>query len=324
MKKIPDNDDCQLFELRRRALREDGVLLQSRNSVFGESVYLCIRGRRHSVRNADRVRDLGFKWPEDVLQVPESVLKTYLPGGIAPGLWSPNMNCTAINSSIDMREYIASKLHGFGLEVGAGASPFPVPLECKVLYGDMLHIEDLRKGLYEGQQPYDLVFPDIITDFNDFRGIADDSLDFIIGCHVVEHTRNPIGSIVAAHRKLKDGGKLLLVVPDKNRTFDHARPITPLEHLFEDYREPDRDRDYAHYEEFYRLAFRVPDERLVQTVDSAFSQNYDIHYHVWDYDSFSKMIKSIQKNITRWSDIWSHPTLSNIEHDIEFYFLLTK
>ena len=303
---------------------EEGVLVQARNSVFGEKVYFCFRGKRYYVRSEARINELGFKWPDDVVSVSESVLKSYQVGGIVPGFWPINIDTSMINSSIDMREIMASDLRGIGLEVGAGSSPFPIPLECKILYGDRLSISELSQELYFGQSIYDLVVPDLVTDFDDFQGIPNNSLDFIIGCHVIEHTRNPIGSIVAAYHKLKVGGKLLLVVPDKHRTFDKNRPLTDINHLLLDYESPNRERDYAHYEEFYQLAFPISEELFTQTVSEQFTSNYAIHYHVWNYESFTNMINYIQSNIISWSNIWSNPTLLDLQNDIEFYFVLTK
>lgn len=329
--------DCT--NLCRDALREDlldivptdlshraqtGVLLQARGGIFGDAVYLCTNGKRHYVCSAERVVQLGFRWPEDVVQVSDSVLKAFTIGGNAPARYSEQTDPSTICSSMDMRSYMAGRLAGLGLEVGAGASPFPVPLNCRVLYGDRRSHEKLVAESYPGQQSHDLVVPDIQTDFGDLRGVADNSLDFIIGCHVIEHTRNPIGAIVSAHRKLKEGGSLVLVVPDKERTFDKARPLTTLEHLLEDYEQPDRQRDKSHYEEFFRLAFTTPEDRLEKNVEEAFASDGDVHYHVWDYASFNKTVDYIQRHIVTWSAIWSHPTLPDLERDIEFYFVLTK
>lgn len=306
-------------------LARDGVLLQARGSVFDESVFLCLRGRRHSVRSAERLKELGFRWPEDILPVSEQVLKAFQPGGNAPGAWSAQGEAmAALRGSLDMREFAAAGLVGFGLEVGAGASPFPVPLHCQVLYGDRIPYDELLKEMYPGQHAHDLVVPDLITDFDSFTCVADDSLDFIIGCHVIEHTRNPIGSIATAHRKLKRGGKLLLVIPDMHRTFDRTRQPTTLEHLCSDYEQPNRQRDYAHYEEFYRLALPVAPDAIDQTAMVQFERGYAIHYHVWDYPSFATMIEHIRNHVVDWSGVWSHQTLSNVTHDIEFYYLLTK
>ena len=302
-----------------------GVLLQSKNSVFGSEVYLCFRGKRHYVSSVERIRDIGFHWPDGVVQVPESVLKAFEIGGNVPKRFPDDADPALINSSVDMREYIASPLTGFGLEVGAGASPFPIPLHCRALYGDKIPHRRLVKELYPGQQAHNLVIPDILTDFDDFNGIADNSLDFITGCHVIEHTLNPIGSILAAHSKLKAGGKLVLVVPDKERTFDKERPLTTLEHLMLDYAQPDRQRDYQHYLEFFKIAFPTHEDCYMEKVEESFTSNgRNLHFHVWDYKSFLEMVNHIQHNIVPWSTIWSQPTLSDHKQDIEFYFVLTK
>jgi SAM-dependent methyltransferase len=141
---------------------------------------------------------------------------------------------------------------------------------------------------------------------------------------VIEHVFDPIGTLVHAHRKLRPGGKLVLVVPDKNRTFDRERPITTLGHLIEDYNSPDPSRDFTHYEEFYRLAFKTSEEDLNARASAAFAQRGDLHVHVWDYPSFSDFVNYVNDSLVSWSSIWSHPTLKDESRDIEFYFLLTK
>jgi hypothetical protein len=44
-------------------------------------------------------------------------------------------------------------------------------------------------------------------------------VDFIIGSHVIEHTPNPIKALRNGYRNFRTGGRLLLVLPDKNVTF---------------------------------------------------------------------------------------------------------
>ena len=305
-------------------LHAEGTLLQARGSIFGEQVFFCLRGRRHSVLSAARLEELGFRWPADVVAVPERVLASFAAAGHLPGLWHGSVDTSRISDSTTMREAMAAGLAGGGLEVGAGASPFPVPLACRVLYGDRLPHADLLAELYPGQRACDLVIPDILTDFDELDGVADGSQDFLIACHVIEHTRNPIGSIAAAHRKLRPGGTLLLVIPDKQRTFDRHRPLTPLSHLIEDHLRPDRQRDYAHYEEFYRLSFPMQEPAYSQEVRHRFETRHAIHYHVWDHDAFRLMLDWLQDTVVGWSEIWTHPAVGNAQENIELYAVLTK
>jgi len=297
------------------------VVLQARGGLFGEQVFLCARGRRHAILSADRLEQLGFRWPDDVEQVDEKLLACFAPAGHVPrpdaGL-RPPVDATAA------RERLSAGLTGFGLEIGAGASPFPVPLACRVLYGDRLSHAELLAECYPGQRTCDIVVPDIRTDFDTIENVADGSLDFLIACHVIEHTRNPIGSIAAAHRKLKPGGRLILVIPHKERTFDRERPVTSLEHLFADHEHPDRERDRDHYDEFYRLAMPVAPEHLAATVERKFREGYAIHYHVWTQASFDAMLAAVQARVCRWETIWTHRAVGDPRCNNEFYALLVK
>lgn len=300
-------------------------LLQARGGRYGDKVYVCARGFRHYVPSIDRLAKYGLRWPEDLIQVPDTVLGSFAVGGWLPTLYANDeASLQPIQSSLVMREYLASNLRGMGLEVGAGASPFPVPLRCRVLFGDRLSHEELVAQLYPGQREFELVCPDVITNFDSFDGIADESLDFIIGCHVIEHVSNPIGTLVNAHRKLRSGGVLVLVVPDSSRTFDRDRPLTSLDHLKLDYLAPDPTRDRQHYEEFYRLAFKTPEAELHQKVENEYARRGDLHMHVWSYESFGEVVSYVDRNLCQWSEKWSHPTLPDVQHDIEFYFRLTK
>ena len=305
-------------------IRREAVILQARGSVFGEQAFLCARGRRHPIGSAARLEEYGFQWPGDVQQVSERLLAGFAPAGGLPMPRRDDFDATLLGDAMAVREAIACALDGFGLEIGAGASPFPVPPRCRVVFGDRLTYDQLLGERYPGQRAVDLVIPDILTDFDSIENVADGSLDFLVACHVIEHTRDPIGSIVSAWRKLKPGGRLVLVVPDKERTFDRHRPVTPLEHLLEDHRNPDRGRDYAHYEEFYTLAQPVMNEDRRARIDRKFAECYAIHYHAWTHDAFAALLDHVDREICPWTDIWTHPAVADESRCIEFYAVLVK
>ena len=47
---------------------------------------------------------------------------------------------------------------------------------------------------------------DLQMDLADMSALPDESLDFLIASHVIEHTPNPIQAMINAHRKLRHGG----------------------------------------------------------------------------------------------------------------------
>lgn len=311
----------------RRLVRQEGVLLQARGSAFGEQVFLCMRGRRHLVTSADRITELGLRWPDDVRAAPFEVLRAFVPGGHVPRLWGAargTIDTSGLSDSSSVREAMASCLSGHGLEIGPGAAPFPVPLSCGVLFGDRLdHGELVSQNAHAS--PADAVArPDIGMDLDFVPPLREGTLDFVVACHVIEHTRDPIGAIERARRLLRPGGRLLLVVPDKHRTFDRHRPLTALDHLVQDFRHPDRSRDFPHYVEFFTLAFPQPPGAIEGAARSSFEREHAIHYHVWEHATFRQMLRWIQASPGRWSAVWTHPAVGDPASNNEFYVMLTR
>ncbi|MBO1065492.1 MULTISPECIES: methyltransferase domain-containing protein [Nostocales] len=308
------------------SINYNDCLVQSNGDIFGSSVFLVKNGYRHYIPDLDWVIQHGFTWPTDINNVTDEVLINLLPGRPAPRKWSLEewINPPRDINMMKMREIATSRLTGYGIECGAGASPLPLPLNCHVKYVDRFSKSELQHQLYPGQQFYNFIEPDILSDLNNLDGIEDNSLDFIVACHVIEHLRNPIGALEKAYKKLRMGGSIVLVIPDKERTFDKKRKLTVLEHLILDYQEPSKNRDKEHYIEFFELAFQVSSEKLYSTIEENFQAQADIHYHTFTYESFSVLINYVHNHICSWSSVWSQPTLSNSLEDIEFYFILTK
>ena len=302
-----------------------GILLKSSSSECGERVFLVEGGRRHWVRDGEWIFRNGFRWPEDVFDVEPETLYSFANSSAAPVRTAEDLDTLGEGmTSTDMREIVAAALQGTGIEFGARASPYPVPLHCEVRYADPFSYEALRASLYPGQTLNQVVRPDYVTDLQTLDGVADESLDFIVACHVIEHTVSPITAIKSCHRALKPGGSLVLVVPDMVKTFDRDRELTPLSHLIEDERNPSRSRDRGHFEEFYTKVFPLPDPSAVkQHAADKHRQGADIHYHCWTYESFAAMVGWISDDGTPWSAVWSHPSLPGAEN-IEFYFVLVK
>ena len=249
-------------------LKKSSILMQSEGKLFGSKIFYVSNGLRHYVSDLDWITSHGFQFPDDVKKVNESILLKLSPGRPASHSYSEDIFINPPrNSSLKMREIAASQLNGYGIEVGAGSTPFPIPLHCHVRYVDRLTYEELQKELYPGQRLENLIKPDLITDLETLEGIENNSLDFIVACHVIEHTRNPLGALKKAYQKLKVGGILVLVVPDKEKTFDKDRELTSLEHTILDYNNPSKKRDKEHYFEFYQMAFPVKEEEIKSIVE---------------------------------------------------------
>ena len=54
----------------------------------------------------------------------------------------------------------------------------------------------------------DFVLLTYVMGMEDMSAIADESLDFVTACHVIEHLRNPLRAFEQVYRKLKPGGHM--------------------------------------------------------------------------------------------------------------------
>lgn len=67
--------------------------------------------------------------------------------------------------------------------------------------------------------------------------VPDDSEDFVLSSHVVEHLPNVIATFVEWNRIVRPGGFIFMIVPLRDALpADKHRPLTTLEHLIDDYR----------------------------------------------------------------------------------------
>lgn len=192
------------------------------------------------------------------------------------------------------RRAIAERfLTGQGVEVGAGDRPFPVPQHSRVSYGDIRGTAAIQEYFKTAD-----VRSDSAIDGQTFAGIANDSLDFVISAHVIEHLRDPIGSIVNAMRILRPGGIHILVVPDMRFTFDRERPETTVEHALLDYGDGGESTCRQAYEEHLRYVHPVltsahhsEAEIKWQADDGARRwKELDVHFHAWTREGFESLL----------------------------------
>lgn len=209
------------------------------------------------------------------------------------GIAAPDINPasgTAMPTFQDIRRAIANEyLRGDGLEVGPLHQPLEVPAQANVRYVDRLSVEELRR-LYPELGDHPLVSPDIIDDGEQLTSIADESVDFVIANHMIEHCQNPIGTIKNYLRVVKPNGIVYLALPDKRHIFDRDRPITPLEHVIRDYEDGPDWSMRAHFEEYARFVDKLPESDIAAHSQHLIDGNYSIHFHVWTGSEFLELI----------------------------------
>jgi len=209
-------------------------------------------------------------------------------------------------------EMAARLLQGEGLEIGPLHQPLAMPPQARVRYVDRMRTADLRRE-YPELADWNLTEVDVVDDGERLATIPEESQDFIVANHFLEHCENPIGTIEIHLGKLKPGGVLFYAVPDKRFTFDFRRQVTPLEHMIADYEKGPEGSRTEHYVEWCRL---VINEQSSGTPEQAASEEwvstrareleeekYSIHMHVWTQAEFLQMILSCRERFGEAFDV---------------------
>jgi SAM-dependent methyltransferase len=141
-----------------------------------------------------------------------------------------------------------------------------------------------------------------VAEAADVGFIPDATYDFVLSSHMLEHSANPVRALREWLRVLKPGGTLLLILPHRDGTFDHLRPVTPLRHLLQDFEQQTGEDDLTHLPEILELhdlsrdpaassfaAFKARSERN--------HENRGLHHHVFDTRLAIELLDHLQLQI---------------------------
>ena len=195
------------------------------------------------------------------------------------------------------RSIVASRyLRGEGLEIGAAFSPLDVPRGVKVRYVDHKSREELAREYRD--VAHKLVDVDLIDRSGTLSDVPDESVDFIIANHVIEHTTDPIHAIAQWLRVVKEGGVVFMCVPDKRFTFDSQRSVTSLEHLVRDHTEGPAVSSTSDAEDYLRHVCQVPADVLAVRAQAVIEQALECHFHVWTTSDFLELLVYCRRNLS--------------------------
>ncbi len=115
-----------------------------------------------------------------------------------------------------------------GIEIGGSAhNPFGLKTRNVDYCAEMTCFKQEEIKLCGEALAVDIVSP------GDKLPLDDNSVDFVISSHVIEHFADPIKALREWYRVVKPGGYLYIIAPHKERTFDKERPRTTLAELIE-------------------------------------------------------------------------------------------
>lgn len=207
-----------------------------------------------------------------------------------------------------------------GLEIGGPSSVFDYSIPIYPLIGSLDNCVFSKSTLWEGERGAGMSFRysfgnrvgmNFIAEGSELSCIEDSSYDFILSSHSLEHIANPLKALNNWKRVLRRNGFLLLVLPDKDRTFDYRRPVTTLAHLLEDFERGTPEDDTTHIEEMvtawdYR---KYPEFKTVEEHRQRYVTNPGgrlVHHHVFNMASAVEMVEFAGFRVNATEKLWPH------------------
>lgn len=118
----------------------------------------------------------------------------------------------------------------WGIEIGGSAhNPFNLPHCLNVDYSESMN-SVFKKA--EIKFCGTALKVDIIAS-GDNLPFKDNSIDYVISSHVLEHFLDPIKTLKEWYRVIKPGGYIFAIVPHVDRVPEERRPVTPVEAMIE-------------------------------------------------------------------------------------------
>jgi SAM-dependent methyltransferase len=126
-----------------------------------------------------------------------------------------------------------------------------------------------------------------VMEASSLQSIDDATYDFLLSSHCIEHLANPLQGLAAWVRVLKEDAVMALIVPHKDGTFDHRRPVTSMQHLIQDLNDQTTEHDLTHLEEILQLhdLKKDPGGGTPEAFEKRSRRNFEnrcMHQHVFD------------------------------------------
>jgi len=199
-----------------------------------------------------------------------------------------------------------------GIEIGGPSLLFKTTLPLYQNIRGLDGVNFTNSTVWEGNIKSGLTFNFIgnrkgmqfLSDGTKLSLIHDASYDFVLSSNCLEHIANPLKALSEWKRILRDGGALILVLPNKISNFDHNRSTTSFEHILEDFNKNTSENDLTHLDEilrFHDLSMDPPagtlDNFKIRSLDNF--NNRTLHHHVFDLDLMRAMFNFLQMTIVQ-------------------------
>lgn len=188
------------------------------------------------------------------------------------------------------RSFVIQKYcKGHGAEIGAGVQPVLMPIGSRTSYIDAVPAAFWRNIPQWANQ--NILDAEIIDEGATLATVADETFDYLIAAHVLEHIDDPILALKNWVRVVKRGGHIVLAVPDMRHSDEQHRALTTIEHFKRDHDEGPHVSADDHYRELGLNPEGYTGEKLADYIKD---HERMIHYHTFTLTSFVQFLGAMQ------------------------------
>jgi len=148
-----------------------------------------------------------------------------------------------------------------------------------------------------------------ICEANDLSHIEDDTYDFVMSSHVIEHIANPLRALKEWRRVIKPDGAAIFVAPHRDYTFDHRRPLTTLRHMIDDFERSVGEDDQTHLQETLDLIdySMIPFDRdRLTALGRDVLNTRALHHHTFNETIFRELLSVAGFDVVLVRFEWPH------------------
>lgn len=220
----------------------------------------------------------------------------------------------AIHKSLDRKSLIAL-CKGRGVELGPGPKPQVLPAtDVDVSYIEQMPPEEWKR-LYANKD--DVIDETLwrhyrVGDAHDLP-VEDESLDFIFSSHVFEHLANPLRHLELWRAKLRDGGRVVGVVPDYIGSKDYLAEPSELVNLIAEYQTGSLSPTRDHYRRYAEI------RNIADGGDAMWENQRSIHVHFYSNANMAHVLRHACEALG-----YSGFQILHTPNHKDFHFVLTR
>jgi SAM-dependent methyltransferase len=220
-----------------------------------------------------------------------------------------------VHKALDRAQALAL-CKGRGVEIGPGANPQIKPAaDVDVSYIEQMPPEEWRRlydakgriGVDEG-----LWARYRVGDAHDLP-VDDGSLDFIFTSHVFEHLANPLRHLEIWGRKLREGGRIVAIVPDIAGAKDYAAEPSTLSEIASEYEAGIMEPGERHYARFAALRNIKDDGKDMM------ANRFSIHAHFYTHANMAQVLEEAARRFG-----FAGYSIIHTDNHKDFYFSVMK